>query len=68
MNNINRTSKAVQILMTIAAFVIVVAGMRAAKAIIVPFLLAAFIAIVSAPALFWLKKKRLPIMKETRKL
>jgi len=60
MNNISRTSKAVQILMTIAAFVIVVAGMRAAKAIIVPFLLAAFIAIVSAPALFWLKKKRLP--------
>ena len=44
-------------LITIAAFVIVVAGMKAAVSIIVPFLMAVFLAIISTPALFWLKKK-----------
>jgi predicted PurR-regulated permease PerM len=48
MNTINQKAKASQILVTIAAFVIVVAGMSAAKVILVPFLLAAFIAIISA--------------------
>ncbi|MHC5101413.1 MAG: AI-2E family transporter, partial [Planctomycetota bacterium] len=42
-------------LITAAAFVIVVAGMRAAVEIIVPFLLAVFLAIIGTPALFWLK-------------
>ncbi|MDH3452418.1 MAG: AI-2E family transporter, partial [Gammaproteobacteria bacterium] len=37
-----------------------VAGMRAAEAILVPFLLSAFIAIVSAPSLFWLQRRGLP--------
>jgi AI-2 transport protein TqsA len=49
-----------QILIIIAAFVIVVAGMGAAKAIIVPFLLAAFISISGSPILFWLKKWKVP--------
>ena len=52
--------KASQILLTIAAFVIVVAGMRAAVDILVPFLLAAFIAIISAPPLFWLQSRKVP--------
>ena len=47
-------------LLTAAAFVVVVAGMRAAEAIVVPFLLSVFIAIISAPSLFWLERKRLP--------
>jgi predicted PurR-regulated permease PerM len=47
-------------LLTVAAFVVVVAGMSAAKVILVPFLLAAFIAIISAPPLFWLRSKGLP--------
>ncbi|MHC5185416.1 MAG: AI-2E family transporter [Planctomycetota bacterium] len=38
-----------------AAFVIVIAGMRAAVEIIIPFLLAIFLAIIGTPALFWLK-------------
>jgi len=45
-----------QILITMAAFVVVVAGMRASADIVVPFLLAVFIAIISAPALDWLEK------------
>jgi len=59
--NINaQEMKASQILITIAAFVIVVAGMRAATDILVPFLLAIFISVISAPPLFWLQRKGLP--------
>jgi AI-2 transport protein TqsA len=58
--NTNHKTKASQILLTIAAFIVVVAGMSAAKTILVPFLLAAFIAIISAPPLFWLQRKGLP--------
>lgn len=46
-------------LITAAAFVVVVAGMRAASEIIVPFLLSVFLAVISTPALFWLKGKRI---------
>lgn len=56
----NQPPKVAQILLIIAAFIVVVAGMQAAKAIIVPFLLAAFISIISAPPLFWLKERKLP--------
>jgi len=59
MSTINHKMRASQILLTIAGFVIVIAGMSAAKAILVPFLLAAFIAIISAPPLFWLQRKGL---------
>ena len=60
MNNTHRPPNAAYILMIFAAFVIVVAGMSAAKAIIVPFLLAAFISIGGSPILFWLKKMKVP--------
>ncbi|MEN8128275.1 MAG: AI-2E family transporter [Planctomycetota bacterium] len=46
-------------LITAAAFVIVIAGMRAAVEIIIPFLLAVFLAIICTPALFWLKNRGL---------
>ncbi|NOY61790.1 MAG: AI-2E family transporter [Gammaproteobacteria bacterium] len=47
-------------LLSAAAFVVVVAGMQAAQPIIVPFLLAIFLAIISAPPLFWLEQRGLP--------
>jgi AI-2 transport protein TqsA len=50
-----------QIMVAMAAFVVVIAGMRAATTIVVPFLLAAFIAIISAPPMFWLHRKGLPV-------
>ncbi|MCF6234837.1 MAG: AI-2E family transporter [Gammaproteobacteria bacterium] len=50
----------IPVLLYIAAFVIVVAGMQAAKPIIIPFLLSIFIAIISAPPLFWLEDRGLP--------
>ena len=45
-----------QVLISMAAFVVVVAGMRAGTDIIVPFLLAVFIAVICAPALDWLER------------
>jgi AI-2 transport protein TqsA len=60
MNAINHNTEASKILVTIAAFIVVIAGMSAAKVILVPFLLAAFIAIISTPPLFWLQRNGLP--------
>ena len=45
---------------SLAAFVIVVAGVKAASSIVIPFLLSIFIATVSAPAIFWLEKLKFP--------
>lgn len=49
-------------LICFAAFVIIVAGMKAATLLIVPFLLASFLAIICAPPLFWMQKKGIPSM------
>ena len=43
-----------------AAFVILVAGMKAAQPLLVPFLLALFIAVMATPPLFYLTSKGLP--------
>jgi len=43
-----------------AAFVVIIAGMQAAASLLVPFLLAAFIAIICLPPLNWLTAKRIP--------
>ncbi len=43
-----------------ASFVIVVAGMKSAETILVPFLLSLFIAIICTPPLVWLKNKGIP--------
>ena len=44
----------------LASFVILVAGMKAASPILVPFLVAVFIAVICAPPLFWLRSKGVP--------
>jgi predicted PurR-regulated permease PerM len=49
-----------RILLTMAAFIVVVAGVREARELLVPFLLSAFIAIIAAPPLFYLKHKKIP--------
>jgi len=53
-------NKTTQVLIILASFVIIVAGMKAAESIIVPFLLAVFISIVASPPFFWLQKKGIP--------
>ncbi len=49
-----------QVFMTVAACIVIIAGMKAATVILVPFLLSAFIAIISAPPMFWLQRKGVP--------
>jgi predicted PurR-regulated permease PerM len=49
-----------RVLTTLAAFVIVVAGMRAAEPLLTPFLLSALIAMICTPPLFWLQQKKVP--------
>ena len=53
-------SNGTNLLISAAALVIIIAGMRAAQPILVPFLLSVFIALISAPPLFWLQRKRIP--------
>ncbi|WP_020677414.1 AI-2E family transporter [Geopsychrobacter electrodiphilus] len=48
------------LLLTLASFIIVVAGMRAAQSLLVPFLLAIFIAIICAGPMHWLQRHRVP--------
>ncbi|WP_086930046.1 AI-2E family transporter [Agarilytica rhodophyticola] len=43
-----------------ASFVVVVAGMRAAESLLVPFLLSLFIAVICTPPLMWLQRKGIP--------
>lgn len=55
--NKNQTT---QVLIIFASFVVIVAGMKAAESIIIPFLLAVFISIITSPPFFWLQKKGIP--------
>jgi len=56
----NNTSSTLQMMLILASFVIVVAGMKAAESIVVPFLLALFIAIIALPPFLWLQQKKVP--------
>ncbi|MFT6201302.1 MAG: putative PurR-regulated permease PerM, partial [Candidatus Endobugula sp.] len=47
-------------LLVTAAFIIVVAGMRAAESLLIPFFLSLFIAIICSPLLVFLKRFRIP--------
>lgn len=53
-------NKSGSLLLNIAAFVVIVAGMRAAGSLLVPFLLALFIAIVFATPFLWLQSRGVP--------
>jgi AI-2 transport protein TqsA len=48
------------VILTLAGFIIVVAGMKAASSMLVPFFLAVFIAVICAQPLFWLQRKGVP--------
>lgn len=52
-------SYTLKIMVIIASFVVIVAGMKAAHNILVPFLLAVFIAIITSPFLYWLNRKKI---------
>lgn len=61
MNTLIETGSALRIALGLACFIIIVAGMKAAATIVVPFLLSAFIAILCAPLVNTLTSKRIPM-------
>jgi len=54
------TTSTTSVLVGLAAVVVIVAGLKAASPLFVPFLLAGFISLLCAPALFWLRDRGLP--------
>ena len=58
--DLQQSSPGTRFLFVTAAFVVVVAGMKAAESLLVPFLLSLFIAVLAAPPMFWLKDRGLP--------
>ena len=57
---IETTTPIARFLVVFAAFVIVVSGLKMAGPLLVPFLLAVFIAMIVSPLLAWLKNRRVP--------
>ncbi|ETN93068.1 Transport of quorum-sensing signal protein [Gammaproteobacteria bacterium MOLA455] len=57
---IDKTSPIARFLVVAAAFVVVVTGLKMAGALLVPFLLAVFIAMIVSPLLSWLKHRNIP--------
>ncbi|HAC33249.1 MAG TPA: hypothetical protein DCF45_01895 [Gammaproteobacteria bacterium] len=60
MTQFESPSPAGNVLLVIASLVITVAGMKASAELLVPFLLATFIAIICSPPLFWLTRHKVP--------
>ena len=53
-------SISLKVMLIMASFVIIVAGMRAAASLLVPFLLAIFLAVICTSPLFWLRRVGVP--------
>ena len=52
--------RGVRFLIIVASLIVVVAGLRAATQLILPFLVSIFLAIISLPLMAWLQRKRVP--------
>jgi predicted PurR-regulated permease PerM len=51
-----------QIWITLAAMVVLIAGLRAAESIVVPFLVSGFLAVITFPIVEWLTRRRIPVV------
>ena len=47
-------------LLSFASLIVVIAGMKAASPIVIPLLVSLFLALILAPAMFFLKRRGLP--------
>ena len=56
----SRPSSLTRFALTLAAIVVVIAGAKAAEAIIVPCILSAFMAVFGVPPMAWLQRKGVP--------
>ena len=59
---IEKKSNSQNILIYMASFVIIVAGLKSAESILIPFLLAIFISVISNPLIIYLRSKGSPIV------
>lgn len=55
-----RNTNVLNWLLAAASVVVIIAGVRAAHSLVVPFLMAAFLAVICTPALQWLQRKGVP--------
>ena len=55
-----RPDRGARFLVVAASVIVVIAGLRAASNLILPFLTAVFLAVVSLPVLVWLQRKKVP--------
>lgn len=55
-----QTGPGSRLLLTAASTIIVIAGLRAAQGLLIPFLIAAFLAVLCAPPVLWLQRHRVP--------
>ena len=53
-------NKSAGFILTLAALIIIIAGLKTAQALLVPFLLAFFISIICAGPFFWLQQRKIP--------
>lgn len=60
MNLTGALPRSTVVLLTTAAVVVILSGVKAAEPIVTPFLLALFIAAISAPAMLWMTHHRVP--------
>jgi AI-2 transport protein TqsA len=54
------SGRATRVLLTIAALMVVIAGLNEAQTVLIPVLLALLLAILCTPAVFWLRDHRVP--------
>jgi len=54
------TAPKTSVIITLAAIVVVIAGMKAASALIVPFMIATFLALITVRPMLWLQANRVP--------
>jgi len=60
MSDNNRTAHLMPIMVGIMTFIVIMAGLRAAQSIVVPFMLAVFAALIASPILLWMQRKGIP--------
>ena len=55
-----KSSQQTNLLLNLAAVVVVLAGLKLSGPVVVPLLISVFIAMIAAPPVFWLEKRRVP--------
>ena len=62
MADVKKSPNALKVMLILASFVIIIAGMKAASDILVPFLFSVFLSIITSSLLYWLNKKKIPMI------